>query len=70
MTLLVLAYVDPGSGLLIWQLVLSAVAGFIFSLKKFRAFLGHQIQKVVGRSSASLPSREIVNPREQKSKKR
>ena len=70
MTLLVLAYVDPGSGLLIWQLVLSAVAGFIFSLKKLRAFLGHRIQKFVGRAAAPLPSREIVNPEEQKIKRR
>ena len=34
-----LAYVDPGSGLLIWQAVLAVMLGFVFFLKKTRDFL-------------------------------
>lgn len=35
----ILAYVDPGSGLLIWQAVVAAVIGVLFYLKKTRDFI-------------------------------
>jgi len=31
----VTAYVDPGSGLLIWQLILATVVGCVFNIKKW-----------------------------------
>jgi len=33
---IILAYVDPGSGLLIWQALVGAVIGALFYLKKTR----------------------------------
>jgi hypothetical protein len=33
------AYVNPGSGLLVVQLLVAGVCGFIFSLKRFQAWL-------------------------------
>jgi len=32
------AYVDPGSGLLVWQTVIAACVGCLFYLKKIRGF--------------------------------
>jgi len=34
-----MSYVDPGSGLLIWQALVAAVFGLLFYLKKTREFL-------------------------------
>lgn len=34
-----LAYIDPGSGLLVWQFVVAAFVGFIFYLKKTRKII-------------------------------
>ena len=34
-----LAYIDPGSGLLVWQFVVAAFVGFFFYLKKTRKFI-------------------------------
>jgi hypothetical protein len=44
-----LAYVDPGSGLLVWQLLVSAVVGFLFYVKKSREFLKKQLRRLLGR---------------------
>ena len=33
------AYIDPGSGLLVWQFIVAAVVGFIFYIKKTRDFI-------------------------------
>jgi hypothetical protein len=43
------AYVDPGSGLLAWQMVGAAVVGSLFYVKKFRAFLGKLGRKIFRR---------------------
>lgn len=45
----VLAYIDPGSGLLVWQLLLGAMLGTLFYLKKVRGFLGRVGRKMLGR---------------------
>ena len=34
-----LAYVDPGSGLLVWQMIVSSVLGSLFYFKKTRDFI-------------------------------
>ena len=46
-----LAYVDPGSGLLIWQLLASAVVGWFFYFKKTREFIRKQLRRLLRRSS-------------------
>jgi hypothetical protein len=45
----IFAYVDPGSGLLAWQMVVAACVGALFYVKKFRTFLGKVARKLFGR---------------------
>ena len=40
-----LAYVDPGSGQLVWQMLLAGCVGTLFYVKRFRAFLAKQLAK-------------------------
>src|ERR1017187_3389812 len=40
-----LAYVDPGSGQLIWQMVVAACVGGLFYIKRVRVFLGGLVKK-------------------------
>ena len=42
-------YIDPGSGLLVWQLIISAFVGALFYLKKFRTALGKIGRRLVGK---------------------
>jgi hypothetical protein len=44
-----LGYVDPGSGLLIWQMIGAAFVGLIFYFKKTRQFVGTLFRKVFRR---------------------
>ncbi len=44
-----LAYIDPGSGLLVWQLVVAAFVGCMFYIKKTRDFLGKLGRKIFRR---------------------
>jgi hypothetical protein len=43
------AYVDPGAGLLAWQMVLAAFVGGLFYVKKVRSFAGKLGRKLLGR---------------------
>jgi len=43
------AYVDPGSGLLAWQMVVAASVGCLFYLKKIKSFFAKLGRKVLGR---------------------
>jgi hypothetical protein len=40
-----LAYVDPGSGQLIWQMVVAVCVGGLFYIKRVRDFLGRLVKK-------------------------
>ena len=40
-----LAYVDPGSGQLIWQMVLAGCVGALFYVKRLRAYLVRLVDK-------------------------
>ncbi|HTD87467.1 MAG TPA: hypothetical protein VK850_12890 [Candidatus Binatia bacterium] len=44
-----LLYVDPGSGLMVWQIIVAAMVGTLFYLKKVRNFLGKLGKKILGR---------------------
>jgi hypothetical protein len=44
------AYIDPGSGLLIWQVIVAACIGGLFYLKKIRKYLGKICRKILGRA--------------------
>ncbi len=45
----VIGYVDPGSGLLVWQLLVAAVFGFVFHLRKTRDFLKELVRNLLRR---------------------
>jgi len=44
------AYIDPGSGLLVWQMIAAAFVGCMFYFKKVRNFLGRLGRKIIGRN--------------------
>jgi len=50
MIILILAYVDPGVGALLWQTILAAFVGFLFYLKKTRRWIVDVFRKMFGRS--------------------
>jgi hypothetical protein len=39
MTILILAYIDPGVGALLWQMIVAAFVGFLFYLKQTRRWI-------------------------------
>lgn len=43
------AYVDPGSGLLLWQLLAAACVGALFYIKKCRDFLARLGRRLLRR---------------------
>jgi hypothetical protein len=45
----IFAYVDPGSGLLAWQLVVAGFVGLLFYLKKVRSYFGRIGRKMFGK---------------------
>jgi hypothetical protein len=44
-----LAYIDPGSGLLIWQLIVAAFLGVLFQIRRFRDYVGRLFRKLLRR---------------------
>ena len=44
-----IGYVDPGVGLLAWQVIVAAVVGVLFYLKKTRNFVLKWLVKLTGR---------------------
>ena len=56
---MILAYVDPGMGQLIWLSIVSACTGVIFYLKKTRAWIVNFFLKIFARGQKS-PSSSIV----------
>jgi hypothetical protein len=43
------AYIDPGSGQLLWQLVAAAGVGILFYIKKSREFLAGLAKRLFGK---------------------
>lgn len=41
-----LAYIDPGSGALLWQMITAAVVGALFYIKKVRLFFATIIRRI------------------------
>ena len=66
MTILILAYIDPGVGALVWQTILAAIVGFLFYLKKTRRWIVGMFRKMFGRSQkpsdtvAEIPAKETM----------
>jgi hypothetical protein len=47
--LMLLAYVDPGLGALLWQAIVAGVVGFLFYLKRTRRWIMNLFLKMFGR---------------------
>ena len=45
-----LLYIDPGSGLLAWQMIVAAAIGTLFYLKKFRTLMVKLGRKLLGKN--------------------
>jgi hypothetical protein len=66
--MIIIAYVDPGLGLLAWQALAAFFVGLLFYVKKTRAYMARAMQKIVriGRgperqkAPAHMERREIV----------
>ena len=46
---MILAYIDPGLGTLLWQTSIAAFVGFLFYLKKTRRWIVGVFRKMFGR---------------------
>ena len=47
---MIIAYIDPGSGALLWQTIVAAFVGFLFYLKKTRRWIVADVfRKMFGR---------------------
>ena len=46
---MMLAYIDPGIGALLWQTIMAAFVGFLFYLKKTRRWIVGMFRKIFGR---------------------
>ena len=46
---MILGYIDPGLGALLWQTGIAAFVGFLFYLKKTRRWIVGVFQKMFGR---------------------
>ena len=49
MKFVVLAYIDPGLGALLWQTIVAAFVGLLFYLKKTRRWIVDSVLKLFGR---------------------
>ena len=66
MTILILAYIDPGVGALLWHTIIAAFVGLLFYLKKTRRWIVGVFRKMFGRSQkpsdpvAKIPAEETM----------
>jgi len=61
---IVLAYVDPGLGALLWQSAIAAIVGFVFYLNKTRRWIVSTIRKIFGhgRKPQAVSTKITVSP--------
>jgi hypothetical protein len=57
---MMLAYIDPGLGALIWQTMIAALVGLFFYLKKTRQWIVTLFRKIFGR--AQKPETTAAEP--------
>ncbi len=62
--IMIIAYIDPGLGALLWQTIIAAFVGLLFYLKKTRRWIVGVFRKMFGRSQkpsdivAEIPAKE------------
>jgi hypothetical protein len=52
--MITLAYIDPGSGLLVWQMIAAAVVGCLFYVKKVRNALYRLVTRPFKKEAAAV----------------
>jgi hypothetical protein len=63
---MMIAYIDPGVGVLLWQTIIAVFVGFLFYLKKTRQWIVGGFRKMFGRSQkssdpvAEIPAKETM----------
>lgn len=60
--MILLAYIDPGTGLLIWQTVVAVVLGMLFYVKKIRNWLLAGFHKLFGTHKSSEQEAPKLQP--------
>jgi len=60
----ILAYIDPGTGALLWQMVIAAAVGCLFYVKKCRDFVWHKLSKLLGMAAKPAPASAKAEPSE------
>jgi hypothetical protein len=69
---MIVAYIDPGLGALIWQSIVAGVVGLLFYLKKSRRWIVDVFRKMFGRGqkppgvSIEIPPPKVeveINPK-------
>ena len=64
--IMIIAYIDPGLGALLWQTIIAAFVGALFYLKKTRRWIVGVFRKMFGRSQkssdtvAEIPAKETM----------
>ena len=58
--MIILAYIDPGVGQLIWQSAVAAFVGFFFYLKKTRRWTVALFRKILGRGEAKVTDNPAI----------
>jgi hypothetical protein len=58
---MILGYIDPGQGMLIWQAIVSAFVGVLFYLKKTRQFIAGVFGKIFGRGQAERSDAAVLS---------
>jgi hypothetical protein len=58
---MILAYIDPGIGALLWQTIIAAFVGFLFYLKKTRRWIVGVFRKIFDRGQ-KLPGGRLEIP--------
>jgi len=62
MLVMMVAYIDPGLGALIWQTVVSALVGLLFYLRKTRQAILSLFRKIFGRRQPSPAASNAAPP--------
>ena len=57
------AYIDPGSGLLLWQMVVGACVGCVFYVRKSRRWIIRRVQRLFGRGGKSEDPSSNITPK-------
>jgi len=60
--MIILAYVDPGTGLLAWQALVAAFVGTFFYVKKTRDWLMNRFRKLFGIQKPETPPPVTAEP--------